>query len=178
MRALWFMFFMVQAVMIRIVWSVCHHIRWLFVINLLFWRSALWSVLFFLLLFCIIYHQFDLFLILFSLTLRIIFMASARHLDTKQKDMQFVHFNEMRTSRTHSNNRKNRRLEVSESERKKQRQWDKEWHSIEEIEMQWTNRMGGQLVYFIAVVIIFYFPFCCGNWNSIFSFVHFGEIDN
>lgn len=48
-------------------------------------------------------------------------MASVRHLDTKQKDMQFVHFNEMRTSTTHNNNRKNRRLEVSESERKKER---------------------------------------------------------
>lgn len=57
--------FMVQVVMIRIVWSVCPHIQWMFVINLLFWRSALWSIFFFLF-FHIIYHHFDLFLILFS----------------------------------------------------------------------------------------------------------------
>lgn len=68
---------------------------------------------FFFAFFRIIHHHFDLFLIFIFFSLRVFFMASVRHFIVQQKDMQFVHFNEMRMYETHNNNRKNRWLKES-----------------------------------------------------------------
>lgn len=163
--------FMVQVVMIRIVWSVCPHIQWMFVINLLFWRSALWSIFFFSFFpYYLSSLRFISHFIFFSL--RVFFMASVRHFIVQQKDMQFVHFNEMRMYETHNNNRKNRWLEESRRTGECEEWGWKKYRGN-------GNAIGKQNGRSISL-----FYSCCNNilfsvllWKLKFS-VHFQEIVN